>query len=125
MINAIVMVIFLLQVIVSLLVMVLVPDQNWSRSLIPVPVPSYFGSRPWSGPGPVIFLVPAFVPDGSRSKFLVPSHSAQRYGDTGFKDYITFKSQTSDFGLAKIKLTFRMLGPIVLYCPKESHNFKM
>ena len=67
---------FFLQVIVSFLVMVLVPDlvpvpvlvpvrdQNWSWSLVSVPGPSYFWSQPWSrshhvlgpilspGPGP-------------------------------------------------------------------------
>ena len=62
------------QVPVPDLVPVPVPDQNWSQSLVPVPV---------LGPGPVIFLVPALVPvpsyfwsrPWSRSKFLVPSHS--------------------------------------------------
>ena len=56
---------FFLQVLVQLMIMVLVPDQvpvpvldqTWSWSLVPVLVPSYFWSRPWtrsrhiSGPG--------------------------------------------------------------------------
>ena len=56
------MFLFILQVLVPFFVMVpvQVPDQTWSRSLVPVPVHHISGRG--LGPGPVIFLVPALVP---------------------------------------------------------------
>ena len=63
---------FLILVIVLVPGTVLVPDQNWSQSLVPVPVPLYIYSQPWSrsryisipslGPGPIIYIFPGLVP---------------------------------------------------------------